>query len=85
MIPKITKGQWIKIGKGGGLLSRIDGYVIDVYPDETLSVGYYQDELKAVKEDVAWDGEYWRFISPDPYASHLYGLEESIVKRGPQH
>lgn len=83
--PKVTKGQWIRIGKGGGIFNSIDGYVINIYPDGTLGVGYYQDKLKAVKEDVVWDGESWSFKYPGPNASYLRGSEEAIVKRGPQY
>lgn len=82
--PEVKIGQWIKIGKSQGLVMAIDGYVLNVYPDGVLGVGYYQDNIKAVKEDVIWNGEFWEFKSPGPDASYLRGPEETTVKRGPR-
>lgn len=80
--PKVKKGQWIKIGKGAGLISRIDGYVIDIYPDGTLDVGYYQNDLKAIKQEVTWDGRCWKF-SDGIGGSYLHDRDAAIVKAGP--
>ncbi len=81
--PKIKKGEWIKIGQSIGLTGPIDGYVIDIYSDGTLGVGYYQNDMKAIKEEVIWNGEYWEFKCSGPNGSYLRGAEEAIVKRGP--
>jgi len=82
--PKIKNNQWIKIGKSEGLVLSIDGYVIDTYSDGALSVGYYQNSLKAVKKDVIWNGDHWVFCPSDLGASYLRDAEELIVRRGPQ-
>jgi hypothetical protein len=76
--PQIQKGQWIKVGE-----NEIDGYVIDVYSDGSLGVGYYQNRIKAIKEEVVWDGARWKFKNVGPNGSYLRNPEAAIVKRGP--
>ena len=76
--PEVRKGQWIIIGTG-----EIDGYVIDIHRDGSLGVGYYQNQSKAIKEDVVWNGTHWKFKYEGPNGSYLRGQEEAIVKRGP--
>jgi len=76
--PQVQKGEWIKVGSSG-----LDGLVVDVHQDGSLGVGYYQNKLKAVKEDVIWNGSFWQFASSDPSGSYLHGAGEAMVKRGP--
>lgn len=76
--PQVQRGEWIKIGSNG-----LNGLVLDVHSDGSLDVGYYQNRLKAIKEDVTWDGSHWRFTHSSPGGSYLHGAEESVVKRGP--
>lgn len=76
--PRIEHGQWIKIGIHG-----LDGVVLDIRRDGSLSVGYYQNRLKAIKEDVIWDGDRWMFATSGPSGSYLHGADEALVKRGP--
>lgn len=80
--PIVNKGEWIVIGKQSPF-GGVHGYVFNVHADGSLSVGYYQNKLKAVKEDVVWDGEHWQFRNSGPDASYLRGVEERIVKNGP--
>ena len=75
--PEVRKGEWIRLGSG------INGYVFDVYSDGTLSVGYYQNNSKAIKEDVVWLNESWNFKHQGPDGTYLSGHEAAIVKSGP--
>jgi len=75
--PTVKKDDWIKIGT-----SRIDALVMHT-SEEHISVGYYQNHAKAIKEDVIWDGERWQFEHSGPSGSYLRGAEEAAVKRGP--
>ena len=77
---KVKKGDWIKVGA-----NRTDGYVRYVFSETELNVGYYQNRIKAIGEDVVWnekDGR-WEFKSDGPNGSYLHGQEERIVKEGP--
>lgn len=40
-------------------------------------MGYYQNQLKAIKEDVIWTGTYWKFEIDEPCGSYLSGHEEA--------
>ena len=78
---KVEKGDWIRVGENG-----IDGYVRYVFSDTELDVGYYQNNLKAIGEDVVWnekDGR-WDFKHDGPNGSYLQGQEERIVIEGPK-
>lgn len=77
--PDVKKGDWISIGS-----NHISGYVIDVFLDGGLGVGYSQNNAKAIKDDVDWDGERWQFRYSGPSGSYLSGPVEFIVMRGPQ-
>lgn len=76
--PLVKKGDWIIVGK------TINGLVMDVSP-EYISVGYHQNGIKAIKEDVVWKNGRWEFMSTGPNGSYLRGPEEAAVKRGPPH
>ena len=76
--PKVKQGEWIIIGAGN-----LKGHVFDIHSDGSLGVGYYQNRVKAIKEDVIWDGSNWQFKYEGPNGSYLQGQEEAIVKRGP--
>ncbi|MEW8052078.1 MAG: hypothetical protein AB2784_19920 [Candidatus Thiodiazotropha endolucinida] len=80
--PTVNAGDWIKVKSSKGS-SGIDGYVFSVRPDGSLAVGYYQNKTKAIKEDIVWDGEFWKFKYDGPNGSYLKGQEEALVKRGP--
>jgi len=76
--PQVKKGQWIKFGSSG-----LDGLVLDIHSDGSLGVGYYQNRIKAIKEDVVWYGSRWQFASSGPSGSYLRGTEKAMVERGP--
>lgn len=76
--PEVRKGQWIIIGT-----ENLNGYVIDIHSDGSLGVSYYQNQTKAIKDDVVWNGTHWKFKYKGPHGSYLQGQEEAIVKRGP--
>jgi len=81
--PNVKKGDWIKVKADENSLG-FDGYIFNIFPDGTLSVGYYQNNIKAIKEDVVWNGKHWKFKYEGPNGSYLRGPDETIVKRGPQ-
>jgi len=78
MIESINKGQWVKVGE-----NNIDAYVFNVISDTEISAGYYQNRLKAIKEEFVWDGKRWNFKNSGPSGSYLSGADEALVKRGP--
>ena len=80
--PNITERIWIKI-KSNENDEGIDGFVFKVFSDEKLSVGYYQNDTKAIKENVVWEGKFWKFQNEGLGGSYLTGSDEAIVKRGP--
>ena len=73
--PDVKVGEWISV-------SGVDGLVMGVYP-EYLAVGYYQNQMKVIKEDVVWGDGHWEFKSSGPNGLYLRGSEEAAVKRGP--
>ena len=79
--PQVNEGQWIRIGnlKAGSVVS---GLVMAVLEDH-IAVGYYQNQSKAIKEDVIWKDGHWQFKYQGPNGSYLHGSEEAAVKRGP--
>jgi hypothetical protein len=77
--PQVQKGEWIRVGSSG-----LDSLVLDIHEDGSLGVGYCQNQLKAIKEDVIWDGANWQFANSRPNGSYLHGAEEAMVKRGPR-
>ena len=81
--PEVRQNSWVKIGSDRSI-GVLDGYVLRVNEPGKLSVGYYQNELKAIRTDIIWNGDYWEFAPPDcGLGSYLSGYEESIVRRGP--
>lgn len=76
-IPKVAIGDWVRVGWA------VDGYVLSVYPDGSIDVGYYQHQVKATRKTVVWTGDEWDFNDSGPDGSYLRGKEEAIVKRGP--
>lgn len=75
-MPTVLLEQWIKIGN-------IDGLVFSV-EEARLQVGYFQNNNKAIKEPVVWDGNRWQFEYDGPNGSYLRGEDEQRVKRGPR-
>jgi hypothetical protein len=75
--PQVRIDQWIKVG------TTLDGLVMDIYDDNTIAVGYYQNREKAIKEDVVWNGIEWQFKYSGPNGTYLRGTDEARVKRGP--
>lgn len=75
---KVQDGDWICVGK-----SRMPAYVIKVFSDTKVSVGYYQNNFKAIKENCNWDGEKWQFETDSLGGTYLGRELEAIVKRGP--
>lgn len=80
--PEVKEGDWITV-KSSETSTGIHGYVFSVGADGELEVGYYQSNSKAIKEDVVWEGSYWKFKYSGPNGSYLRGNQEAIVKRGP--
>ena len=76
--PEVRLHQWIRVGT-----TNIYGLVLDIYSKDALGVGVYQNKLKAIKDDVIWDGTRWEFKYSGPSGSYLHGAEESMVKAGP--
>ena len=74
-MPEVKVGEWISVGRVGGL-------VMGVYSDH-IAVGYYQNGSKAIKEDVVWKEGHWAFQYSGPSGSYLRGSEADAVKRGP--
>lgn len=68
--PEVKVGNWIKI-KSNDSETGIDGYVTDVYSRTVLGVGYYQNGLKTIKEDVVWKGSHWDFRYSGPNGSYI--------------
>ena len=81
--PEVKEQSWIKLGPNEPGQDLIDAYVLRVYSPTKLSVGYYQNQLKTIKEDVIWTGTHWEFEIHGPCGSYLQGHEAAIVKRGP--
>lgn len=78
MNENIASGQWIKVGA-----SNIDAYVFQVISKTEIFAGYYQNKLKAIKEEFVWDGSKWNFKNSGPSGSYLRGSDEALIKRGP--
>jgi len=78
MSENISKGQWITVGE-----NNIDAYVFQVISNTEILAGYYQNRIKAIKEEIVWDGSKWRFKNSGPSGSYLRGADEALVKRGP--
>lgn len=81
-MPEVKLDTWIKI-KSTRLDSGIDGYVLGIFDEKEISVGYYQNDAKVIKETVVWKDGFWCFKYSDPNGSYLRGKYEAIVKRGP--
>jgi hypothetical protein len=69
-------GGWIKVGN-------LDALVLRVYGIRSIYVGYYQNGIKAIGEDVIWNGSAWKFKNEGPNGIYLRGVDEAAVKRGP--
>jgi hypothetical protein len=82
--PKVAAGDWIFIKSENGF-SGIDGYVFNVHSNGVLSVGYYQNKSKAIKEEVIWKDNRWQFKCSGPNGSYLRGNDAKIVESGPNH
>jgi len=80
--PKVSIGDWIFMKSENGL-SGINGYVFNVSSEDELSVGYYQNNSKAIKEQVIWKDDRWQFKHSGPNGSYLTGRDAAIVKAGP--
>lgn len=80
--PEVKQGEWI-ILKSDEASEGVHGYVLAVFPDGTLSVGYYQNNAKPIQEDVVWSDSFWKFKYDAPSGSYLRGSAAEIVKRGP--
>ena len=77
VIPLVKEKTWIRLGSG------IYAYVFNVISETKISIGYYQNNRTAVKENVLWKDNQWEFESSGPSGSYLRGADEAIVKRGP--
>ncbi|WP_229653033.1 hypothetical protein, partial [Vibrio parahaemolyticus] len=77
-LPNVKVGDWIQVGE-----NKINAYVFHIFDSKNISAGYYQNRMKAIKDDFLWDGEAWQFKYSGPSGSYLKGSEEMIVKQGP--
>lgn len=77
--PVVKEGQWIVVGDKR---NAVDGLVMNI-GHGYIAVGYYQNNEKAIKEDVVWAEDHWKFKYSGPNGLHLHGSEEAAVKRGP--
>ena len=75
--PKVRERDWITFASG------LDGYVLKIFSETELEVGYYQNNWKAIKENVVWTGERWEFKYKGVQGRYLEHEEEAIVKAGP--
>lgn len=80
--PTVAVGEWIFLKSENGLTG-IDGYVFAIHSNGDLSVGYYQNKSKAIKEDVVWKDDRWQFKNSGPNGTYLKGNDATIVKNGP--
>lgn len=78
-VPQVNENTWIKLASG------IDAYVFKVVSKQELTIGYYQNNLKAIKENVVWANGNWEFVIEGPNGTYLRGPEESLVKHGPRY
>ena len=74
-MPQVKVGEWIWVGS-------VNGVVMRVHSDH-IEIGYHQNKIKAIKEDVVWKNGRWEFSSPDLGGLYLRGSEAEAVKRGP--
>jgi hypothetical protein len=74
----VTEKTWIKLASG------IDAYVLNVISENKISIGYHQNNLKAIKEDAVLQDGQWVFEVSGPSGSYLRGSDEAIVKSGPR-
>ncbi|HDS1213563.1 MAG: hypothetical protein ACRDBQ_03875 [Shewanella sp.] len=72
----VRKGQWIQLSNS------IDAYVLSVLSDTELLIGYMQNGIKPIKENVILDSGSWKFKSTGPSGGYLRGREADIVRRG---
>ena len=79
--PAVKEGEWIAVGNPRAGYT-VSGLVMGVYSDY-ITVGYYQNRAKAIKEDVVWVADHWEFKCSGPSGSYLRGEEEAVVKCGP--
>ncbi|HFQ4946558.1 TPA: hypothetical protein ACGUVO_004656 [Vibrio vulnificus] len=77
-LPNVKVGDWIQVGE-----NKINAYVFHIFDSKNISAGYFQNRMKAIKDDFLWDGEAWQFKYSGPSGSYLKGSEEMIVKQGP--
>ena len=80
--PEVSVGDWIFLKSEDGF-SGVDGYVFNVSPDGELSVGYYQNNVKPIKESVIWKDDRWQFKISGPNGTYLTGNDAAIVTNGP--
>ena len=80
--PELKTHEWIRFASGSSGTG-VWGYVLKKYSDTHLEVGYYQNDLKAIGEEVIWTGKKWDFRYEGPCGRYLHGREEAIVKSGP--
>lgn len=75
---KIKEGDWIRITK-----NNIPAYVINIIDNENITIGYYQNNSKAIKEDCILKDGIWEFRYSGPSGSYIQGSLEYIIKSGP--
>ncbi len=88
--PKVNPCDWITIGKGTGLIDKLDAVVCQVHDDSDyadIEVVYLDDRNRAINEDVIWDQSHWEFKNQGPcggYADRYSRLAEfvAILRRG---
>ena len=82
--PEVKRGDWIEIGtQVNPFQLKLHGYVLSASDSGVVEVGYYQDQLEAIRAEVTWDGTCWQFVDKSPRGTHLRGPEASVVRKGP--
>ena len=75
---KVSSSEWIFVGE-----FRIPAYVIKVVTQDYVSAGYYQNNIKAIKENFKYIDGRWEFDSNNVGGTYLQGSLAAIVKAGP--
>ena len=75
---EVSAGKWIYVGE-----NLIPAYILKVINPELVSAGYFQNDIKAIKENFEKVDGRWQFQSNSVGGSYLRGSDEAIVKTGP--
>ncbi|GEM_PF-2229952 len=74
----VKENDWIYVGE-----KKIPAYVIRVASPQHVYAGYFQNGLKAIKDEFILTDNGWEFKYSGPSGSYLTDRLEAIVKQGP--